>query len=198
MCIGRDLTRGRDPRFRERLRHPVHKICGCRSFFRVPLSITPLVPFPYLRLRKKLVSSYSAFRPKWTGNRNFWTEHAPQEGPRTPRQAPEHVPHGDSCQATATPTASHTRSGLATVTPTASPTTSTQLRPPLPPNANGREPPCFKSAKPPLPCSFGSDSYKTQRISPRKTVCVGQRRPQSVGQGSPGERGPRPADSLGK
>lgn len=48
------------------------KICGCRSKFGVPLSITPEVPFPYLRLRKKLGASYSAIRPNRTGNRNYW------------------------------------------------------------------------------------------------------------------------------
>ena len=48
------------------------KIRGCRSFFGISLSITPQVPFPYLRLRKKLEFSYSAIRRKWAGNRNFW------------------------------------------------------------------------------------------------------------------------------
>ena len=52
-------------------RHPVHKNRGCRSKFWVPLSITSQVPFPYLRLRKKLEPSYSAIRPKRTGKRDF-------------------------------------------------------------------------------------------------------------------------------
>ena len=56
---------------RGQARHPVHKNRGCRSKFWVPLSITPRVPFPYLRLRKELESSYSAIRPKRTGNRDF-------------------------------------------------------------------------------------------------------------------------------
>ena len=49
-------------------RHAVHENRGCRSKFGASLSITPRVPFPYLRLRKKLGPSYSAIRPKWTGN----------------------------------------------------------------------------------------------------------------------------------
>ena len=57
----------------ERLRsgRGLHKNRGCRSKFGVPPSITPRVPFSYLRLRKELVSSYPAIRPKRTGNRNF-------------------------------------------------------------------------------------------------------------------------------
>lgn len=46
--------------------------------------------------------------------------------------------------------------------------------PVLSPIANNRSPPCFRRGKPPLPCAFGSDSYKTRRIRPRKTICVGQ------------------------
>ena len=157
-------------------RDPVPNICGCRSKFGVPLSITPDVPFIYLRLRKKLGASYSAIRPKRAGNRKFWAEHvarmaqnasapasaliaAPASGPNARQRA-----HRSRRQCT-------------------------QRGPPHP-IANSRVPPCFERAKPPLPCSFGSDSYKTQRILPRKTVCVGQ--------GSPGECGPGPAESLGK
>ena len=53
------------------------KIRGCRSFFGISLSITPQVPFPYLRLRKKLEASYSAIRPKWAGNRDFCARTTP-------------------------------------------------------------------------------------------------------------------------
>ena len=53
------------------------KIRGCRSFFGISLSITPQVPFPYLRLRKELEASYSAIRPKWAGNRDFCARTTP-------------------------------------------------------------------------------------------------------------------------
>ena len=38
---------------------------------KIAVSITSLVPFPYLRLRKKLGFSYSAILEKVAGNRNF-------------------------------------------------------------------------------------------------------------------------------
>ena len=60
------------------------KIRGCRSFFGISLSITPQVPFPYLRLRKKLEASYSAIRPKWAGNRDFCARTTPGGLPKHP------------------------------------------------------------------------------------------------------------------
>jgi len=70
--------------------NPVPKICGCRSKFWVPLSITSQVPFVYLRLRKKLESSYSAIRLKTTGNRNYWADSLPKARNRAIRDSPRH------------------------------------------------------------------------------------------------------------
>ena len=70
--------------------NPVPKICGCRSKYWVPLSITSQVPFPYLRLRKKLESSYSSIRLKTTGNRNYWAGSLPKARNRAIRDSPRH------------------------------------------------------------------------------------------------------------
>lgn len=59
------------------------KICGYRPFFGISLSITSWVPFVYLRLRKKLETSYSVIRPKWAGNRNFCAQ-----APASPNRIP--------------------------------------------------------------------------------------------------------------
>ena len=71
-------------------RHAVHEKRGCRSKFGASLSITPRVPFPYLRLRKKLGPSYSAIRPKRTGNRKFCAGGSRREGGRPLLCRPRH------------------------------------------------------------------------------------------------------------
>ena len=71
-------------------RHAVHEKRGCRSKFGASLSITPRVPFPYLRLRKKSGPSYSAIRPKWTGNRKFCAGGSRREGSRPLLCRPRH------------------------------------------------------------------------------------------------------------
>ena len=173
-------------RMRASPRDPVPKICGCRSKIGVPSSITPQVPFPYLRLSKRLEASYSAIRPKRTGNRKFWAEHVArmaqnasahrQRAHRGPRQRAQRRYRQRAHR-------SHRQC--------------TQRGPPHP-IANSRVPPCFRRAKPPLPCSFGSDSYKTQRILPRKTVFVGWRNPNWWGREGPGMWGRGAPERAGR
>ena len=70
MCIPTDTVGDRMSSARLELRAcPKFAVAGKK--FGVPLSITPEVPFPYLRLCKKLEASYSAIRPKRAGNRKF-------------------------------------------------------------------------------------------------------------------------------
>ena len=45
----------------------------------VPLSITWQMPIIYLRLRKKLESSYSRIRRKWAVNVDFWARHVQRD-----------------------------------------------------------------------------------------------------------------------